>query len=86
MRYYQLSYAGMKRGDVLSSQGKPPTTIGAKKLNFCVRHWKVTKMMLQNMVDKSDFLLTFSDILSGQLFFIPSRDMLDKIADGELNK
>ena len=44
------------------------------------------KMMLQNMVDKSDFLLTFSDILSGQLFFIPSRDMLDKIADGELNK
>ncbi|MGU9993043.1 Dyp-type peroxidase [Ligilactobacillus salivarius] len=50
------------------------------------RHWKVTKMMLQNMVDKSDFLLTFSDILSGQLFFIPSRDMLDKIADGELNK
>ena len=44
------------------------------------RHWKVTKMMLQNMVDKSDFLLTFSDILSGQLFFIPSRDMLDKIS------
>lgn len=27
-----------------------------------------------------------SDILSGQLFFIPSRPLLDKIADGELNK
>ena len=47
------------------------------------RHWTVTKMMLQNMVDQSDFLLTFSDILSGQLFFIPSRPLLDQIAEGE---
>lgn len=47
------------------------------------RHWTVTKMMLTNMVEKSDFLLTFSKILSGQLFFIPSRPLLDQIADGQ---
>ena len=49
------------------------------------RYWKVTKTMLQNMLDKGDYLLSFSDILSGQLFFIPSRPLLGKIADGELN-
>lgn len=49
------------------------------------RHWTVTKGMLINMLEKSDFLLTFSDILSGQLFFIPSRETLEAIADGELN-
>ena len=49
------------------------------------RYWKVTKLMLQNMLKNGDYLLTFSDILSGQLFFIPSRPLLDKIADGELN-
>ncbi|MGR3741171.1 Dyp-type peroxidase [Companilactobacillus sp. DQM5] len=48
------------------------------------RHWTVTKMMLQQMMDTTDFLLTFSDILSGQLFFIPSRTMLEQIADGEI--
>lgn len=50
------------------------------------RYWKVTKLMLQNMLKNGDYLLTFSDILSGQLFFIPSRPLLDQIADGELNK
>jgi len=49
------------------------------------RYWKVTKTMLENMLKKNDYLLSFSDILSGQLFFIPSRPLLDKIADGELN-
>lgn len=48
------------------------------------RHWEVTKKMCQQMVDTSDFLLTFSTLLSGQLFFIPSRPTLDAIADGEL--
>ena len=48
------------------------------------RYWSVTKAMLQQMVDMSDFLLTFSTIQSGQLFFIPSRDTLDEIADGAL--
>ncbi|GAW63743.1 Dyp-type peroxidase [Ligilactobacillus acidipiscis DSM 15836] len=48
------------------------------------RHWEVTKKMCQQMVDTSDFLLTFSTLLSGQLFFIPSRLTLDAIADGEL--
>lgn len=50
------------------------------------RHWTVTKKMLENMIEKHDYLLSFSDILSGQLFFIPSRPLLDKIADGELSK
>ena len=48
------------------------------------RYWSVTKAMLQQMVDMSDFLLTFSTIQSGQLFFIPSRDTLGEIADGAL--
>lgn len=46
------------------------------------RHWLVTKQMLEQMLEKSDFLLTFSTLLSGQLFFIPSRDTLADIADG----
>ncbi len=49
------------------------------------RHWTVTKKMLENMLEQNDYLLTFSDILGGQLFFIPSRPMLDQIAEGELN-
>lgn len=49
------------------------------------RHWTVTKKMLENMLEQNDYLLTFSDILGGQLFFIPSRPMLDQIADGEIN-
>lgn len=48
------------------------------------RYWSVTKAMLQQMVDMSDFLLTFSTIQSGQLFFITSRDTLGEIADGAL--
>lgn len=50
------------------------------------RYWKVTKTMLENMLKNEDYLLSFSDILTGQLFFIPSRPLLDKIADGELSK
>lgn len=49
------------------------------------RHWSVTKKMLENMLEKNDFLLSFSDILGGQLFFIPSRPLLDQIAEGEFN-
>jgi len=47
------------------------------------RRYAVTRTMLQQMADKNDFLLTFSQIISGQLFFIPSRDLLAEIADGE---
>lgn len=49
------------------------------------RHWTVTKQMLENMLDQNDYLLSFSDIIGSQVFFIPSRPMLDAIADGELN-
>jgi len=45
------------------------------------RHWTVTKAMLQQMLEKNDALLSFSQIISGQLFFIPSRDLLGDIAD-----
>jgi len=47
------------------------------------RHWEITKQMLQQMIEKKDYLLTFSEIQTGQLFFIPSRDLLDKMAGGE---
>lgn len=50
------------------------------------RHWQIIKQMLQQMLDTSDFLLSFSTILSGQVFFIPSRDLLNQIAAGELNQ
>ncbi|ETO40112.1 putative dye-decolorizing peroxidase (DyP), encapsulated subgroup [Fructilactobacillus florum 8D] len=49
------------------------------------RHWETTKEMLQQMVDMSDFLLTFSELKTGTLYFIPSRPLLDEIAGGELN-
>ena len=49
------------------------------------RHWKVTKGMLTNMVEKSDFLLTFSKLLTGQAYFIPSRDLLAKMAEDEFH-
>lgn len=49
------------------------------------RHWTITKGMLTNMLKNSDYLLSFSDILFGQLFFIPSRDTLSQIVDGTLN-
>ena len=41
MRYYQLSYCGIIWISVATSyphRGKPPTTLGAEKLNCCVRH------------------------------------------------
>lgn len=50
------------------------------------RYWKVTKMMLESMLKGEDFLLSFSDILTGQLFFIPSKTVLNEIADGEFTK
>lgn len=49
------------------------------------RHWAVTKRMLTGMFEESDRLLDFSDPVTGELFFIPSRTVLGKIADGELN-
>ena len=49
------------------------------------RHWNVTKTMLTNMVEKHDYLLSFSKILTGQLFFIPSKTVLAKITDGDFD-
>jgi putative iron-dependent peroxidase len=46
------------------------------------RRWHVTRDMLKQMLSAGDFLLRFSRILTGQLFFIPSRPLLDEIADG----
>ena len=47
------------------------------------RYWDVTKMMLTNMFTKNDLLLDYSTPVNGQVFFIPSIDTLDKIADDE---
>lgn len=47
------------------------------------RYWDVTKTMLTNMFTKNDLLLDYSTPITGQVFFIPSKDTLDKIADDE---
>jgi putative iron-dependent peroxidase len=39
--------------------------------------------MLNNMVTQHDALFSFSDIETGAMFFIPSRSLLDAIAEGE---
>jgi dyp family peroxidase family protein len=39
--------------------------------------------MITNMVAKKDYLLTFSHVLFGQVFFIPSLELLDEIAGGD---
>lgn len=48
------------------------------------RYYSVTRRMLENMFGQSDRLLDFSTPVSGELFFIPSRSLLGRIADGEL--
>ncbi|MDR1823801.1 MAG: Dyp-type peroxidase [Bifidobacteriaceae bacterium] len=48
------------------------------------RHWHVTRDMLRQMLAMGDYLLQFSRIQTGQLFFIPSRPLLDRIADNDL--
>ncbi|MDR1430849.1 MAG: Dyp-type peroxidase [Propionibacteriaceae bacterium] len=45
------------------------------------RSWLVTKEMLAQMLKLGDYLLHFSQIRTGQLFFIPSRTLLDELAD-----
>lgn len=49
------------------------------------RHFYVTEKMLEQMMKMGDYLLTFSTILTGEMFFIPSRTVLEEIADGEFN-
>ena len=48
------------------------------------RYWDVTKTMLTNMFTQNDKLLDYSKPITGMLFFIPSIDTLDAIAEGEL--
>ncbi|AQW21559.1 peroxidase [Lentilactobacillus curieae] len=45
--------------------------------------FSITKRMLTNMFTQSDRLLDFSTPVTGNLFFIPSVDTMDKIAEGE---
>lgn len=47
------------------------------------RYWDVTKAMLTSMFTKNDLILDYSTPVSGQVFFIPSLDTLDKIADNQ---
>jgi len=48
------------------------------------RRWAVTKAMLEQMLEIHDRLFDFSTITTGQLFFIPSKDLLAQIAEGDL--
>ncbi|WP_311641408.1 Dyp-type peroxidase [Selenomonas noxia] len=48
------------------------------------RHWDVTRTMINNMFTQDDRLLEYSTAEKGQLFFIPSKDLLGRIAAGEL--
>ncbi|MDR1711287.1 MAG: Dyp-type peroxidase [Propionibacteriaceae bacterium] len=48
------------------------------------RSWHVTRAMLGQMLELGDYLLQFSRIVTGQLFFIPSRPLLGRIADDDL--
>ncbi|MDR2565101.1 MAG: Dyp-type peroxidase [Bifidobacteriaceae bacterium] len=47
------------------------------------RRWHVTRAMLTQMLTKGDYLLHVSRIQTGQVFFIPSRPLLGRIADGD---
>ena len=47
------------------------------------RHWDVTRQMVTNMFTQDDRLLEYSTAQKGQLFFIPSKDTLGRIAEGE---
>lgn len=48
------------------------------------RHWDVTRQMVINMFTQDDRLLEYSTAEKGQLFFIPSKETLGRIAEGEL--
>ena len=48
------------------------------------RHWDVTRKMVINMFTQDDRLLEYSMALKGQLFFIPSKELMGRIAEGEL--
>ena len=48
------------------------------------RHWNVTRQMVINMFTQDDRLLEYSTAEKGQLFFIPSKEILGRIAEGEL--
>lgn len=48
------------------------------------RYWDVTKTMLTNMFTQNDKLLDYSKPTTGMLFFIPSLDTLDAIAEEEI--
>jgi Dyp-type peroxidase family len=47
------------------------------------KDFAITNRMLESMFTKSDRLLDFSTAITGNLFFIPSKDTLDKISEGE---
>ncbi|WP_282802034.1 Dyp-type peroxidase [Secundilactobacillus kimchicus] len=48
------------------------------------REYAVVRRMLENMFSQSDRLLDFSTPVTGNLFYIPSLSMIDRIADGNL--
>lgn len=49
-----------------------------------MRHYWIVKQMLTRMVEQNDRLLDFSEVTTGTAFFIPSKSVLARIADGDL--
>ncbi|ANK65328.1 peroxidase [Loigolactobacillus backii] len=47
-------------------------------------HYTVTRRMLESMFTNSDRLLDFSTPITGAVYFVPSKSILDKISAGEL--
>ncbi|NLR08377.1 MULTISPECIES: Dyp-type peroxidase [Lactobacillaceae] len=64
--------------------GNPSAGIVGTYFIGYARHFTVTQRMLENMFTKSDRLLDFSTPITGNVFFIPSRLMLERITAGEL--
>ena len=63
---------------------KPGEGIAGTYFIGYARHFTVTQRMLENMFTQSDRLLDFSTPITGNAFFIPSRPLLERIAEGDL--
>ena len=62
---YQLSYFGImvSLATSYSHRGKPPTTIGAKELNFCVRYGNRCDLfaIITSLIKLKEFILSKLD-------------------------
>jgi putative iron-dependent peroxidase len=63
---------------------QPATGVTGTYFIGYARDWAVTKRMLTNMIKAGDALFSFSKVQTGTMFFIPSKPLLQSIADGDL--